>query len=206
MRVCEKHKRKRVLVLNADFSPMALIDWKRAIVLTIINEKEPMKGLEPIDYYNESVLTCGKKHFPIPSVVRSPVYIRQKGRKIPFSRKNVFIRDNLTCMYCGKQDLSGQDLTFDHVIPRVIWRNQNHNGTPTTWKNIVTCCKTCNRRKADRTPKEANMQLLKEPKEPNPHQYILGLSPWSRIHPTWEAYLTPLYKNLLQTQKKHIGV
>lgn len=196
-----RNKKRRVLVLNADFTPLALINWKRALILCSVNQEDPSKGLEPIDYYDFYILSCGNKKFPIPSVVRSPQYIRQRNRKIPFSRKNVFIRDNMTCVYCGKEDLSGETLTFDHVIPKAIWKNQNHKGSPTTWKNIVTCCKKCNLKKANRTPKQAKMDLLREPKEPNPHQYILGLTPWSKIHSTWEPYLTPLYKKFLNKQK-----
>jgi 5-methylcytosine-specific restriction endonuclease McrA len=198
-----KRSKTRVLVLNADFSPLALIDWKRALVLCIINESDPSKGLVPIDFYTDKhAKSCGNQKFVIPSVVRSPNYIRQKGRKIPFSRKNIFLRDNLTCMYCGEQDITGENLTFDHVIPRAIWKNQNHRGTPTTWTNIVTCCKSCNRKKANMTPKQANMNLLKEPKEPNIHQYILGISPWTRIEESWEPYLPAFYKNLLKKRKK----
>ena len=196
-----RSKKKRVLVLNADCTPLALIDWKRAIVLTIINQSDPTKGFEVMDYYDSSVLSCGHKKFMLPSVVRIPFYIKPKGRKVPFSRKNVFIRDQMTCMYCGMQDMTGKELTFDHIIPRAIWNNQNHNGTPTTWKNIVTCCKHCNRKKANRTPKQANMKLLKEPKEPGTHEYILGLGPWTKIHKSWEPYLPKFYKNLLKREE-----
>lgn len=197
----KKRNHRRVLVLNADMSPMSLIDWRRAIVLTMINQENPSMGLQAVDYYADSVKSCGAISFPLPSVVRSPTYIRPKNAKVPFSRKNVFIRDQMTCMYCGRQDFSASNLTFDHVIPRAIWNKQNHRGTPTTWTNIVTCCKTCNLYKANRTPKQANMTLLKEPTEPSRHNFVLGLNPWSKIHPTWEQYLPKLYKNLMKKEK-----
>lgn len=201
MRNKHKNREKRVLLLNADYTPIATISWKRAVVMAIINMEDPRDGLEVIDYYDDSVLTTGGRHFPMPAVVRSPFYIRQDKRKLSFSRKHVFLRDQMTCCYCGKQQLDGEGLTYDHVVPREKWRKLGYKGTPTNWTNIVTCCTTCNRRKANRTPKEANMTLLKKPEEPRPQQFILGLSPWSKIHPKWELYLTPLYKNLLTKRR-----
>lgn len=185
----------RTLVLNADYLPIGLISWKRAVVLSIINQDNPNEGVEVIDFYKNDFIeaTQGRK-YPIPAVVRLPKYLRQKKRKIPFSRKNVFVRDKMTCQYCGFTDGSPKNLTYDHVIPRSVWKKKNHHGTPTTWQNIVTCCVPCNRKKADRTPQEAGMTLKKMPVEPNPHQFILGLSPWSQIPDEWEPYLTPIYK------------
>lgn len=100
-------------------------------------------------------------------------------------------------MYCG-QVFPPEELTYDHVIPRAKWRRQNHKISPTSWNNIVTCCVKCNRKKDNRTPKEANMQLLKYPEEPNPHGFILGLHPWSVIPDEWKIYITPIYKNLIR--------
>jgi len=129
-----------------------------------------------------------------------PVYIKWKEkRRIPFSKKNVFLRDQLTCQYCGKQEQEPRKLTYDHVISRATWKKKRYNGTPTHWGNIVCCCVSCNRRKADRSLAEANMKLLREPKEPNAHQYILGITPWNtKIHESWYEYLTPMYKEILQ--------
>jgi len=45
------------------------------------------------------------------------------------------------------------------VIPR-------SRGGRTTWENIVSCCYECNAVKANRTPAEASMKLLAQPKRP----------------------------------------
>ncbi len=200
------HDHRRVLALNQDYSPIATISWKRAIVLSIINQEDSRKGVEIIDYYDDHILTCGNKHIPVPAVVRSPSYIRQDKRKVSFSRKHVFLRDQMTCCYCGKQDLTGEVLTYDHVIPRVIWKKEGFKGTPTKWTNIVTCCRSCNRRKADRSLKECNMKLMKEPKEPKATQFVLGISPWSKIHPLWWPYMPPLYQHLMDKVEKSYTV
>ena len=197
MKKQQKSKGRRVLMLNSDYSPIATISWRRAIVLSIINAENPHKGLQIQSYYDEYALTCGGRKIPIPAVVVSPVYIRQDKRKLSFSRKHVFLRDQLTCCYCGWQDLTGTKLTYDHVIPRTIWAKKGYKGTPTRWTNIVTCCIPCNRKKADKDLKESGMKLLKVPVEPKASQFVLGISPWSKIPKEWWDYMPPLYKHIL---------
>jgi 5-methylcytosine-specific restriction endonuclease McrA len=98
--------------------------------------------------------------FKLPSVIRLLRYvrIRQRFDYVPFSRFNIYARDEHTCQYCG-QKLPTNDLTFDHVVPVA-------QGGRKDWENIVTCCITCNRRKGGRTPAEAGMHLIRLPKRP----------------------------------------
>ena len=70
---------------------------------------------------------------------------------MPFSRANIYARDDHTCQYCG-DGFPTAELTFDHVVPVA-------QGGRKDWENIVTCCVTCNRRKGGRTPAEAGMHL-----------------------------------------------
>jgi len=37
------------------------------------------------------------------------------------------------------------------------------HGGKTEWKNVVTCCVKCNRKKGGRLPSEASMVLIKKP-------------------------------------------
>lgn len=191
-----KPEHARALVLNADYLPMGIISWRRALTLSLENQQDFWTGLEAIDFFDSKVTTAGGRKFPIPAVVRVPIYVKKTRKQIPFSRKNVFLRDHLTCQYCGLYTGSSKGMTYDHVIPRATWKKQQYVGTPTKWTNIVTCCEPCNKSKADRSLRDCEMKLLREPKEPNPHQYILGLSPWCKIPEQWEPYLTPLYKHL----------
>ena len=39
-------------------------------------------------------------------------------------------------------------------------------GGRTDWENIVTSCYACNDRKGSRTPEQAGMKLLRQPKKP----------------------------------------
>jgi 5-methylcytosine-specific restriction endonuclease McrA len=77
---------------------------------------------------------------------------------IKFSRINIYTRDRFTCQYCSERFLA-EDLTFDHVVPRSA-------GGRTSWDNIVTACVPCNSSKANRTPREAGMTLLRRPAKP----------------------------------------
>jgi 5-methylcytosine-specific restriction endonuclease McrA len=67
--------------------------------------------------------------------------------RVPFSKKNVMIRDGFKCVYCG---VKGVVFTIDHVVPR-------SKGGKSTFENCVTACKPCNNRKGHQTCREAKM-------------------------------------------------
>jgi 5-methylcytosine-specific restriction endonuclease McrA len=95
---------------------------------------------------------------PLPTVIRLMNYIKRSyGKGVAFSKKNVFLRDNFTCQYCGSH---GVDLTIDHIIPR-------SKGGMTCWENVVVACKHCNLRKGNRSLDETDLHLLRRPKRPH---------------------------------------
>lgn len=72
----------------------------------------------------------------------------------PRRRKQVYDRDGHRCRYCGVQfDPLDRLLTVDHVIPL---SRDGSNGVV----NLVTCCQPCNQAKGDRTPEEAEMEII----------------------------------------------
>lgn len=73
---------------------------------------------------------------------------------VPFSRSGLKVRDRETCGYCD-----GFADTVDHIIPR-SWGGQN------SWENTIMACQPCNGSKANRTPEEAGMPLLRQPYNP----------------------------------------
>jgi len=77
----------------------------------------------------------------------------------------LFRRDHHICAYCG-QEFKSSELTRDHVHPR------SRNG-PDAWKNVVSACGPCNKRKDDRTPEEAKMKLLYVPYTPNRSEFLI---------------------------------
>lgn len=192
---------KRVLVLNADFTALQMVSWKKAITLTWWNDSYPGEGYEVIDYYSDDFAkaTLGR-NFAIPAVVKLPKYQKRRD-KVAFSRSNVYIRDKMTCQYCGLNDPSMGSLTFDHVVSRAQWNKEKRKGTPTNWGNIVTCCYACNRRKADLSLEKSGLKLKRQPVQPPAAQYILGLKPWHTLESEWELYLTKWYKEILEMRR-----
>ncbi|MDP6102869.1 MAG: HNH endonuclease, partial [Dehalococcoidia bacterium] len=67
---------------------------------------------------------------PIPSVIRLMHLIKRPLLQRRLSRKEVFLRDNYTCLYCGRET---KQLTLDHVVPR-------YRGGAHTWENVVSAC------------------------------------------------------------------
>jgi len=143
-----------VLVLNQNYEPLNVCPVRRAVVLLERGKAELLQN------GRGEIHTPGRV-VPVPSVIRLVYQVRRPLPQRRLTRKEVFLRDNYTCQYCGRQT---RDLTIDHIIPR-------HRGGSQTWENVVTACKRCNHRKGDRTPQEAGMRLLREPRPPRPYPY-----------------------------------
>jgi 5-methylcytosine-specific restriction endonuclease McrA len=190
-----KSENTQCLVLNADFSPLSIISWKRAIVWSYkYHDKHPM-SIEIIDFYKDDYIHGVNKNIPIPAVVRTQQYFRLNSHSVNFSRKNLFIRDNYSCQYCGdKKEL--KELTYDHVIPKSIW--DTNKGSPTCWTNIVTACIGCNRKKGNKTPKQAKMPLQNLPVVPRKTPKYLPIASMllkirQDIPSEWSIYLPESY-------------
>lgn len=164
-----------VLVLNQNFEPLNICYARRAIIL-IYRRKAEM--LENGSGFFHTVDTL----FPIPSVIRLVYMIKRPRRKPKLTRFEVFNRDHFACQYCGKPT---SHPTLDHIIPR-------YRGGQNTWENVVSACAHCNRRKAGKTPNEAGMQLVREPRPPRGNGYISIPYHRQQNQPEWQKYL---YKN-----------
>ena len=141
-----------VLVLNATYEPLSVVSVRRAVVLLLKEKAEIVEAAE-------AQLRSENLTIPRPLVIRLVYYVRIPYRvSIPLTRRTVLARDHYTCQYCGFVP-PRQMLTLDHVLPRSC-------GGKTTWENVVTACQKCNGRKGNRTPDEARMTLLTEPKRP----------------------------------------
>lgn len=184
-------KHTRCLLVNADYSPLGIISWKRAMVWSMRYEANDKYGIEIIDFYKNDHIVCVDKKLPIPAVAKTRRFFKINSQPVTFSRKNIFVRDDHSCQYCGQRFDSAQ-LTYDHVVPKSKWLDQNHS--PTNWTNIVTACVSCNRKKGNRTPKEANMPLINRPVVPNKNlRYLPILHSLHRIRQEipeeWVLYL-----------------
>jgi len=130
------------VVLNADYSFLNVVDWKRAVCLLV---KDKVKVLR---YSGKTVMTGEGVPVRVPLVIRLIKFIRMVYRsRVPFSKKNVLIRDGFKCAYC--QTRSGR-LTIDHIVPK-------SRGGRTEFENCVTACRECNHKKGNQLPSEAKM-------------------------------------------------
>jgi len=150
-------------MLNADFTPFAIIGWKQALKQTVVDSKDSCYAVE---YYEEWViLDASGVRYPIPSIIAMKKYVNYGDGKAGFSNRNVFFRDNMRCQYCGEV-FNESKLTVDHVIPRSRWTAfGNKKGMETCFENIVTACSPCNALKGDKTCKESDMYPLNPPRK-----------------------------------------
>jgi len=146
----------KTLKLDQNYQPLEVITWADAITLLFLGKAEI------VELYDGARVRSVSEEFNVPSVVRLVTRkFSKKRRGVKFSKVNVFFRDSFRCLYCGKKP-GTSELTLDHVIPRCRRTPESYR----RWENIVTACRPCNQHKAGRTPRQANMRLLKEPFKP----------------------------------------
>ena len=165
------------LVLNADYRPLSyyplsLWPWQEVVKAAFLDRVEVIASYDRL-------IHSPNFEMRLPSVVSLRQYVRQ-DRQPAFTRFNVFLRDGFCCQYCGR----GEDLTFDHVIPR-------SRGGRTTWENIVAACAPCNLAKGGRMPREAGVRLHRPPRRPSAHelQERGRRFPPHYLHRSWLDYL-----------------
>ncbi len=162
-----------VLLLNQNYEPLHVCRTRRAVGLLI-------KGKAEAIVQHEQGIRSPRQIFPRPAVIRMLYHVRRPRPQVKLSRREVFVRDDHTCQYCGA---NGSNLTVDHVIPRRM-------GGKRRWENLVTACLHCNLRKAGRTPREANMRLHRPPRRPRSAMYHTIFQMTSgRMDPTWAPYV-----------------
>jgi 5-methylcytosine-specific restriction endonuclease McrA len=159
--------------LNHNYEPLNVCNFRRAVVLVITGKAEILEA------YNVDVISQ-RQTFDAPSVIRLSYMIRRPHPRVKLCRREIFIRDNFTCQYCGKQT---GDLTIDHVVPRS--RGGGHS-----WENLVSACRSCNHRKGGRSPTEARLTLNREPFEPRAGRYYsIQRALNSSVSDTWLKFI-----------------
>ncbi len=144
-----KNVSQEVLVLNSDYEPLNICNVRRAMNLVFL-------GKVDILHEDSLVLHTVSRAYRSPSVVRLRSHIKRPKPQLRLSRRSILARDNYRCQYCGH---TGHDLTVDHVIPKRL-------GGPTSWDNLVCCCKRCNTKKGDKTLAQVGFTLRTAPRKP----------------------------------------
>ena len=171
--------RYRALVLDSAYRPIDVVNWQRAICMDL------MEKADVLEYYNATISSVSEQWF-LPAVLRARWYGGNMGRfgRVVLNRRNVILRDKLTCQYCGK---TGGALTLDHVIPQ-------SKGGGNSWTNLVAACPPCNAKKGDKTLKQLKWKLRQEPREPSPWELNLvlaavGALDVKQLPQEWSGYL-----------------
>jgi 5-methylcytosine-specific restriction endonuclease McrA len=191
-----------VLVLNRLWQAVNVCSAKRALTLLFEGRAQVVTTLADGSFqtfnfaewrdfseaepHPESICTISFR-IRVPRVILLLLFDRLPRKEVKFTRHNIFERDKNTCQYCGRT-FERKDLNLDHVIPR-------DRGGPTSWENIVCSCVECNTRKANRTPAEAGMSLIRKPKRPKWRPFV-HVSIELHQHDSWRHFLDLAYWNV----------
>ncbi len=203
-------KNYHVLTLNKSYKALGIITLAEALSAVIkeraeiIHEEDgyyqgfdvnSWSELSQLNYEYKNEISAKKlewintsyEPFQVPRIIRYLNYDQYHEKKVKFSRRNIFIRDNYTCAYCGKK-YPVEKLQLEHIIPK-------SKGGTTTWKNTVCACHECNFKKSNRTPEEAGMKLIKEPFVPKVLPFKGRFLPKKR-YKEWDNFVSYLYWNI----------
>jgi len=168
----EKLHKHTVLVLNrswqavgvktpAETFAMLMTDTATGLDIKGIDHMTPLRWSQwinlPILEDDDYVQTVNTK-IKIPKVIILSKFDKVPKKRPRFSQKNIWIRDNFTCQYTGKKLKPGEG-NVDHIMPK-------SRGGATDWSNCVLACKKVNAKKADKTPEEIGLSLIKKPLPP----------------------------------------
>jgi HNH endonuclease len=166
-----------VLVLNASLQPLSVIPERRLIVL--LSKQKVAFVDESVRQLIEDGIESRRLPNDEPVIVQLLANVRVPRMVLRPTRANILLRDEETCQYCGKHM---RDLTLDHVIPR-------SRGGPSTWENLVACCRACNGRKGNRSLKDVGMRLIRPPKPLDQEYMGFFLLRYPRLREAYETYL-----------------
>ena len=129
--------------------------------------------------YDASIGTA-RGRIRVPTVIVVANYARVPKKRPKFNSRTLWERDGGRCQYTGRSLAPGEG-NIDHIMPR-------SRGGATTWENCVLAARDVNSRKADRTPEEAGMRLMQEPKAPAELPVTMFLRNTHGI-PDWDPFL-----------------
>lgn len=149
-----------VILLNADYTPLGIISFKRAMKLIAKKRVSIVKAAKKvIRNWENTVETL------VPEILKLIKYIRALWRtKVPFNKRNLLTRDNFRCQYCGV-DLKKAPSSIDHIVPV-------SKGGKTTYENCVSACVPCNNKKDDKLCSEAKMFPRHKPYTPTINSFV----------------------------------
>jgi 5-methylcytosine-specific restriction endonuclease McrA len=163
--------KKHVLILNKNWIPINTTTARNSFSLMysdnakgLLIEDDRFLSLEWNEWVKldikdkDDFVKTVNGHIKIPNIIVLNYNDKIPKQVIKFTQKNLWERDNYTCQYTGKK-LNKTNGNIDHIVPR-------SQGGKTSWENCVLAHKQINALKADRTPEQAELKLIKKPKAP----------------------------------------
>lgn len=127
-----------ILVLNFDYTPLNIVQGRRAIVLLLKDRAQ---------YVSAKVIRL-KSYITLP--------LSRTAKEKP-TKAAIYRRDGHTCQYCG----STRNLTIDHLVPRC-------RGGEDSWQNLCLACSACNSLKGHKSLEQSGLRLARRPRPPLP--------------------------------------
>jgi len=196
---------KPVLILNKSWVPIR-VETVRKGLKYVFEEKAMI--VDPVTYNvytfddwiklpvgeDENHIITSGGNIRVPDVILLKGYNRVPNHKVRLSRKNLLIRDGYRDQYTGNV-VSAKEATLDHVVPR-------SKGGKSTWTNLVIVSRDTNKRKADRTPAEAGMRLIRPPYEPKWNTFFVLYI--KQVPEAWRNFIKAI-KNDAFTKSNPVG-
>ena len=181
---------KQVLVLNKMWLPIRVIPAYRAMSLVFANKAS---SVDTDTYYaynwenwikepsaeSDVIISTSRGNVKVPEVIVLSHYDKVFKKDVRLTKRNIYIRDGYRCQYTGKK-VKESEADIDHIIPR-------SKGGKNAWDNMVVCSKDINRMKADRTPEQVGLKLIKKPKKPDANRLLID--PKLRIPESWKKFI-----------------
>ncbi len=124
--------------------------------MIILLSKERVAFLDERSELEAAAALAGRRLPDGVVIVRLLRTIHVPRRLLRPNRRNLLLRDDHTCQYCGFLGPAAE-LTVDHIVPLSL------GGSGDRWDNLVVACKRCNWRKANHRPEEVGMHLRRPP-------------------------------------------
>lgn len=151
-RYSKKHKHQTILALDGQYMPMVEISRRKALK-AVATGRALVLDLKTWAKLGLLEVTSQPFHaivFPSTKAMAEAKLGMGRGAS------GILKRDGYRCQYVGCER---RGTTVDHVIPRC-------QGGPSTWTNLVACCRECNAKKGGRTPEQAGMTLKRAVRSP----------------------------------------
>lgn len=186
-----------VLVLNKHWLAVHICNVRRSLVLLyqdlarVVTEEYELHSFESwrdiSRFARDGVIRTPSFQLIIPEVIMLTRFAKCPPRQVKFNRRNIYLRDNYACQYCGRTP-SRDDLTIDHLVPR-------SRGGRSVWQNVVLACTDCNARKGNHLLSECALNLLRRPKKPH-WTACVRVSDYESHRPMWQKFIDNVYWNV----------